>query len=309
MRDFIKVGLIQPTINPDEDWGNGTPDYLLNINPVAASRVWDEIALGLAEMIRTSDRPDIILIPELHLPPSKVNYIKLFSKKYNITIIAGIDFSRNPTNLTKVRNRGIICFSTKGFGGGKKSYLHVRSMAFGKSFFTYMEHQMFKTGLDAKGPHSADPEGYMYVFESNELGNFGIMICSDIFDIERLILYQGRIHHLFIISLNKDLNTYFAMAESLTRLLYCNVVICNTGFYGGSTAISPYSDPNSRTIYKYIGQKMFNTHVIDIPLKSLDESQRFEFDKKPKGDNPFKAWPPGFVQKKSKGIKIDFKKR
>ncbi|WP_435522673.1 hypothetical protein [Chryseobacterium indoltheticum] len=130
-----------------------------------------------------------------------------------------------------------------------------------------------------------DPEQNMYIFQTKNFGNFGIMICSDIFDIERMLLYQTKIHHLFIISLNKDLNTYFAMAESLARMLYCNVVICNTGYYGGSVVISPYEDNNKRTVYKYQGQNMFNTHIVNIPVDSLDIAQKFDFandDKKKK---------------------------
>jgi hypothetical protein len=137
----------------------------------------------------------------------------------------------------------------------------------------------------------------MYVFQSEIFGRFGIMICSDIFDIERMMLYQGMIHHLFIISLNKDLNTYFAMTEALSRLLYCNIILCNTGYFGGSVAISPFSDPNERIIYKYQGQRMFNTNIISVPVASLDAAQKLDYSIPDKKNKLFKASPPGYHDK------------
>lgn len=293
MKNNIIVGIIQPVINPDRAW-NATPPYSLNVEKIVAERVWQEIKKGLIEMLKVDEKPDVILIPELHLPVSRVNTIRRISKKFGIIIISGIDFQLNKAFTNRIRNRGVICIPSN-ISTGKPS-VKLTSMQFGKTFFTYMERSMFQN-INLLGVCEEDPEQYLYVFKSSSLGDFGIIICSDIFDIERMSLYQGQIHHLFIISLNKDLNTYFAMAESLTRLLYCNVVICNTGHYGGSLAVSPYSESYDRTIYKYIGQRMYNSHIIELPLKSLHNAQNFDFVSENKKDIKFKAWPPGYKRR------------
>lgn len=291
MKEFLKIGLIQPVIDSQNAWGN-KPPYQLNISPIIAERVWEEITTGLAMMLKQNSSPDIILIPELHLPLGRIAELKEISKKYGVLIIAGVDFQQHPQHPQKIRNRGIITIPNHWREESKTNRL--TTLHFGKSYFTYMERQMFH---NINGSFcSEDPEQNMYILQSKEFGNFGLVICSDIFDIERMMFYQGRIHHLFIISLNKDLNTYFSMAETLTRLLYCNVVVCNTGYFGGSLAVSPYDDPNERTIYKYHGQRMFNTHIIDLPVKSLDKAQQFDYakgDKKKEGIK-FKASPPGY---------------
>lgn len=295
MNEQLRIGLIQPVIDPSRAWG-GTP-YQLNVDKVLAEVVWAQIKSGLKSMVDDANRPDIILIPELHLPVSKIADIKRFSKKYNIMVISGVDFQRHPIYATKIRNRGIITIPNQ--WGISSESSRVTTLQFGKTFFTYMEREMFSKGI-ANGtvvePCMEDQEQNMYIFTSKLYGNFGIMICSDIFDIERMMLYQGRIHHLFIISLNQDLNTYFSMSESLARLLYCNVVVCNTGHFGGSLVVSPYSDPNERTIYKYVGQRMFNTHIVNIPVSSLEVAQHFDFanGKKREKGILFKASPPGY---------------
>lgn len=306
MKEFLKIGLIQPVIDPDLFWdesaefiaeqkkqGKPTP-YKLNINPLLAEKVWYEIKDGISSLIRIDNRPDIILIPELHLPVSRVADLSRISKRTGVLIIAGLDFERNQYDPKKIRNRGVMLIP-RSLGSDRSN--RITTHYFGKTYFTYMERSMFTNveGVECR----EDREQNMYIFKTKEFGNFGIMICSDVFDIERMILYQGRIHHLFIISLNKDLNTYFAMAETLTRLLYCNVIVCNTGQYGGSLAFSPFDDTNDRIIYKYHGQKNFTTHHISVPIKSLSIAQGFDFvngDKKKSGIK-FKATPPGYSDK------------
>lgn len=301
MNEIVRIGLIQPVIDPDKSWGH-CPPYNINIDPITASRVWQEIKSGIALLLKDPNKPDIILIPELHLPNDKISLIKSISLKNNVVIIAGIDFYKDPL-YDRVRNRGVITIPNN--WGSRLLSNRLNSLMFGKTYFTYMEKAMFNNLALKKCVEY--PEQNMYIFKSGKFGNFGIMICSDIFDIERMLLYQTRIHHLFIISLNKDLTTYFHMAESLARLLYCNIIICNTGFYGGSVVISPFDNQQDRLIYKYQGQKMFNTHLVSIPNESLDKAQNFDFsknDKKKNGIN-FKASPPGYFDKKSRLNEID----
>ncbi|MBI2258646.1 MAG: hypothetical protein HYU67_07080 [Flavobacteriia bacterium] len=300
MNEILRIGLIQPVIDPDKSWGKGP--YNINIDPVTASRVWQEIKSGISLLLKDSNKPDVILIPELHLPIDKISLIKSISLRNNVVIIAGTDFYKDPL-FNRVRNRGVITIPNN--WGSRLISSRLKSLMFGKTYFTYMEKGMFNNL--ALNKCVEDPEQNMYIFKSGKFGNFGIMICSDIFDIERMLLYQTRIHHLFIISLNKDLTTYFHMAESLARLLYCNIVICNTGFYGGSVVISPFDTPQDRLIYKYQGQKMFNIHSVSVPIKSLDNAQNFDFSKynKKKNGIKFKASPPGYFDKKSRLNEID----
>jgi predicted amidohydrolase len=301
-KDVFNVGIVQPVIDPDISWnmpldrtmkGKGVPSFRINIDPILAEKVWNEVIEGIASLIRIDRKPDLILIPELHVPPGRLSELKRISKRHGIMIIAGLDFERNPADRLKIRNRGafIIPGNLSGEYTNRQTTLH-----FGKTYFTYMERSMFKN-IEGEVCFE-DQEQNMYIFQTTSFGNFGVMICSDIFDIERMILYQGRIHHLFIISLNKDLNTYFAMAESLTRLLYCNVVICNTGQYGGSLAISPFENPNDRTIYKYQGQRSLTSHQVSLPVSPLEKAQKFDFvsGNKKTSDIKFKASPPGYKQ-------------
>ena len=72
--------------------------------------------------------------------------------------------------------------------------------------------------------------------------------------------------------------------------LYCNVIICNTGFYGGSVCISPYKEPHKRVVYKQDGNNLFSTQIIRLPVKTIIEQQS-----RITSHDELKSLPPGFT--------------
>jgi hypothetical protein len=112
-------------------------------------------------------------------------------------------------------------------------------------------------------------------------------------DLERALLYRGKVHHLFVLAYNRDLEMFRSLADSLSRTVYCNVVVCNTGFYGGSVAVSPFDKPWKRTIYEHNGGGLFSTQVVRLPVLGIDKALRLN-DRGGSANNPeFKHPPPG----------------
>lgn len=301
MREILSVALIQPTFDPEKAWGPINGPYSLNMNKVVAERIWSQIKIGIKNALRDRSKPNIILIPELHLGHSYVSNLKNIAIKHGVLIIAGLDFKKDPTSDKHIENVAQIIIPNKWPKRNHNS--NAKVVKFGKTNFTYMEKNRFNNQLEEPNNCFESPEPNMYILSSKDFGNIGLMICSDFFDIERYLIYQGKIHHLFVIALNKDLNSYFHLAESLTRLLYSNIVVCNSGVFGGSVVHSPYSNPNKRTIYKREGQDLFAYQVIKLPVKSLDTAQNFDFTKdKNKAGIQFKAHPPGYKKSSLKPL-------
>jgi hypothetical protein len=111
-----------------------------------------------------------------------------------------------------------------------------------------------------------------------------------------LTLYRGRIQHLFVLAYNPDLTSFQHIAEASARLLFCNVVICNTGFYGGSLAISPYYEPIRRTIFQQSGANLFTSQSFDLEVSSLAKHQEGGLENEKK---KWKSLPAGFVGRKT----------
>lgn len=134
----------------------------------------------------------------------------------------------------------------------------------------------------------------VYVFDCGPYGRFGVSICYDFMDVERALMYRGKIEHLFVLAYNQDLGMFRSLADSLSRTVFCNVVICNTGFFGGSLAVSPYYDPYRRTAYSHGGGGLFTTQVIQLPVCGL--IQRMNGVAEREGKSEFKDPPPGFLE-------------
>jgi hypothetical protein len=307
MEDYLNIALIQPTFDPGSAWTASKtsldPDtnrmvnkatYYLNMNKTVAESIWTQIRIGIKNVMRNEIKPNIILIPELHLSQSHFDDLQGIAQRNGVMIIAGLDFIKNEVDNTLIENAAKIIVPNNWPERNYNSGSQV--IKFGKTHFTYMEKMRFKQQASPPKECKELQEPNMYILSSKHFGNIGLMICSDFFDIERYLIYQGRIHHLFVISLNKDVNTYFHLAESLTRLLYANIVVCNSGVYGGSVVHSPFYDSFKRTIYKHGGPSLFNYQVVQVPVKTLDAAQKFDFSNKDRKDEGilFKAHPPGY---------------
>ncbi len=282
MEDFLKIGLIQTTLDPDLAW-DLRADSAVQMNAIEGNRIWNEIQKGFYNFSNETkvNRPQIIILPELTIPLSKEHDLINLSKKVGAVTIAGYDFIDQSTST--VANKALVVvpydWPNSRFTGRPKT------LTFGKTFYSYMEKDFFK--IKGKDEY---PFPVMYILDAGKYGKIGVAICSDFFDIERFVVYRGQIHHMVVISHNQDVKSYYFLAEAISRLVYCNVIICNTGHYGGSIVFSPYSDEFRRYIYKHEGSNLFTTQILSVPVKSLNDAQvpgNFK-------DGVFKAQPPGY---------------
>jgi hypothetical protein len=219
-----------------------------------------------------------------------LNDLKALCKAIRSVVIAGLDFE--VVGGQKVRNRAVILVP-QGWPDKSLKVKRASHTYFGKAFPSDYEKRLIadvkQQGHLSQIRFMADLS--MYILDAGWHGTIGVAICSDFYDIERFLIYKGRIHHMIVIAHNKDTNSFYFLAEAISRLVYCNVVICNTGFYGDSLAFCPYDKPYERIMYRHEGQNLFSTQVIKLPVFELDQAQR--------GNDPegkFKSRPPDFLK-------------
>jgi len=283
--EYLRIGLIQTSLDQDLAWDSNqhTP---ITMSHVEELRIWNEIKKGFSYLKSEpeSNRPHIIILPELTIPISRETELQRIASKIGAIIIAGLDFNEQ-NNM--IENKAVV-FIPKSWPQSL-SYGGINKFYFGKTFFSYDEKQYF----DAKNK-TGKPWPAMYILDAGSFGRIGIAICSDFFDIERFLIYRGNIHHMVVIAYNKDVKSYYFLAEAISRLVYCNVVICNTGFYGGSIVFSLYKEEYKRYIYKHEGGKLFTAQILNLPVKLLHEAQISTSDE----DGVFKAKPPGYANRR-----------
>lgn len=275
--EFLKIGFIQTVVEGDIAWGLGP--YNKQMSFLSEEKAWQEIKKGFVDLLNGYEQPEIIIIPELSVPLGYEYSLRKLAASSGAIVIAGLDFCWQGG---KVANKAIVCtpkrWPLKG-NSNSTSFFY-----FGKAFYSKYEEKMWGAGNLISQPE-------IFILDASEFGSIGIAICSDFFDIDRFSVYKGRIHHLIIIAHNPDTEAYYFLAEAIARLVYCNVVICNTGEYGDSIAYSPYRKEFKRIVYRHKGSGLFSTQLVSLPVNSLNSEQ--------KNGAPnvfFKGRPPGYMK-------------
>lgn len=287
--EYLRIGIIQTSLDQDLAW-DSSRDAPAGMSSIEELRVWNEVKKGFNYFKTEPEnaRPHIVILPELTIPLSREVELQKIASRMGAVVIAGLDFK---VNLKQVENRAVVFIPRSwpkipSYGGVGKFY-------FGKTFFSNEEKKYFKDKDLEEKPWPA-----MYILDAGEYGRIGVAICSDFFDIERFLIYRGNIHHMIVIAYNKDVKSYYFLAEAISRLVYCNVVICNTGFYGGSIVFSLYKEEYKRYIYKHEGGKLFTAQILNLPVKQLDDAQISTSDE----DGVFKAKPPGYKNREKRDL-------
>lgn len=280
--EFLTVGLIQTTLNRYIAWEN---ENSCSIDDLEGERVWEEVIKGMKSLQKDENQPVIIVLPELTIPQKYIHKLCKLTNSTNSVIIAGLEYNVNEADKT-VLNEVIVAYPEKwprNFGYGCKKII------LGKYHYARIEEKELKDrGYTVK----RNPN--IYVFDADKFGRIGVAICADFFDIERFVIYKGKIQHLFIIAYNKDVSAFYFLAEAISRLVFCNVIICNTGYFGGSIVFSPYNEHFRRYLYKHEGSTLFTTQSVNIPVRSLVIAQKNDDENYKLGKDRFKYKPPGY---------------
>lgn len=278
----LKVAIVQTTLDNRVAW-KIDKHLPIKMDYAEAARVWSEIIHTLDDYVNIEDsrKPDIVLLPELSVAERFELEIKKLADQTGCIIIAGLDFKTQGNN---VENKALVAIPYKWPHGGGRS--RTKTFYFGKHFPALEETVFFENCCKTFKPCEQ-----FYLLDAREYGRIGLAICADFYDIERFVLYKGRIQHLFILAYNKDVKSFNFLCEAISRLVYCNVVVCNTGHYGGSICFSLKDKEWTRYIYRHEGANLFTSQVVRLPVDDFFEAQSIENMAHKKG---FKNQPPGY---------------
>lgn len=279
MEKLLNIGIIQAIVDPDLAWSD-TP----KMDIYEANAIWRQIQAAFASFQEMSDtkKPDIVVIPELAVATYFESRIKSYAQKIGAIVVAGLDFKQYDNN--RVSNRAIFYVPRDWPHGKQVGKVKATSFYFGKHIASREEMKIIKQDWNM----SFVPCNEFYIVDLAEYGKLGVSICADFYDIERYAIYKGRIQHLLIIANNKDIKSFYFLAEAISRLVYCNVVICNSGHYGGSVCFTPAKHEYQRYSYKHEGHDLFTTQIVSIPVDALWKAQSEDMD----ALNGFKNPPP-----------------
>ena len=278
--ETLKLGVIQTCLDPAAAWANGP-----KMSACEEERAISEIRAYFAAFSQEQPRPDIIILPELAVPTGFERQLKRMATGMNSVVIAGLDY-RNGTAPGEIHNEALLIIPKQWRGMNMGAKTTTRRI--GK---TYPAHEEQKKLEKIFCTFKSDPS--VWLFDGGDIGMFGIMVCYDFLDLERIAMYRGKVQHLFILALNKDATSFRHVAEAVSRMVFCNVVICNCGHFGGSLVVAPYRRAERRTIYQHAGAGLTTAQIVTLPVARLDSHQNLEFPVID-GEKEFKSLPPGY---------------
>ena len=285
LNDKLVVGVVQTSLDHEAAWKSGlTWREAVQISPTEEMRAKKEIRHFLSALGGLDRKPDIVLLPELATPLGYESKLRRIAEKLECIIVAGLDYKIRTVAPPRVSNDAVVIVPRR--LNGKKISSHTSARYVGKTHGAPGELRKLRS-LHPSVAFQQNPT--VWLFESAVLGRFGVAVCYDFLDLDRIALYPNKIQTLFILAYNQDINTFDHVAEAISRTVFCNVVVCNCGYFGGSMAVSPYIQPFRRTIYRHSGNKLPNVQVIELPLRDLADHQRGEGP-----ENTFKSLPPVF---------------
>lgn len=281
MKKHLKIAVVQPSTDNHVAWHPQNANFPY-MDASEAARTWHQIHIALSQyhcMDETS-KPDVVVIPELNVAKQYEHQLKKMANDLGVIIVAGLDFKKEKKLIF---NRAIIVIPNR-WPHGKGNAIET-TFSFGKAFPAHREKEYVECQGDKWNPCNK-----FYILDLKQYGRVGLAICADFYDIERYALYKGRIQHLFILAFNQDIKSFYFLAESISRLVYCNVIICNTGYYGGSVCFTPAMDEYRRYCYKHEGKELFTSQIVKVPVESLLKAQNYDGD----GVKKYKSPPPGY---------------
>jgi predicted amidohydrolase len=288
IHDYLRVAVVQTSLDPSAAWvDSASGDWR---SSVRMSDVEEELAIRevrhyLSGLRSSSSELDVVVFPELSIPVGFERRLKRAAEDLEAIIIAGFDYQivqgdPNP----KVCNDALVVVPR--VINGHKLLKATSCKRVGKTYPAPAEERKLK---DVAVEFDRQPT--IWTFDSPNFGTFGVAVCYDFLDVDRIAMYRNKIQTLFILALNKDTNTFDHLAEAISRMIYCNVVVCNCGHFGGSYAVAPFKKAYKRAVYKNTGQELANAQIVKLPLKALKEMQE-----QSRIRSDFKSLPPGFTE-------------
>jgi predicted amidohydrolase len=280
------IGLIQTTLNHEMAWKKGDEPRM---SVGEDNRAWHEIRRSMRALADHDEQPRVLLLPELSLPLTRLNDFEAMVCARNALAIVGVDYQLNPSTH-EVRNQGVVVVPRNLFKGYPSRY--ASRVLFGKNIPAPSEEKDLKKYGQ---PWSFAGDSNVYVFDAGPFGRFGVSICYDFMDLERALMYRGRVHHLVVLAYNRDIKLFESLAVSLSRTVFCNVIVCNAGYFGGSLVVTPFHEAPLRIRYEVQGNNIFSAQCVTVPVQALDDALHGKKVIAENGDSPlFKQSPPGF---------------
>jgi hypothetical protein len=235
------------------------------------------------QAIQASPRPTHLLLPELSLPERWLGTVTGLLRDSGISLIAGLDYH---VAKSTIHSEAVLVLADDrlGFPAFVRIHQPKTEPAPMEDFLLQRDFGKSWTPLPA---YSVKP---VYLHKGFA---FGVLVCSELQNVQHRLNFQGAVDCLMVLSWNQDLETFSALVESASLDVHAYVALVNNRRFGDSRVRVPEKTNHKRDVCRLRGGE--NEHVVVVRI-APHELRAFQSRAKrwPNDDDPFKPVPEGF---------------
>jgi hypothetical protein len=234
-------------------------------------------------MCRERPKPSYVVFPECSIPREWATAVAYKLAQQRISFIAGLEY-----RLTRkgVRNDALISLTTDWpWYPASVSYVQPKLAP---------SHEE-KRALDRGRKRLYKPKKEIVPVYAHGRFRFGVLICSDLTNLDNRSRYQGSIDALLVLEWNPDIQTFSFLVEATAHDLHCYVVQANNRIYGDSRIRVPKKIDYERDVVRVKGGLADYFVIAELNFRALRAFQRRPTTGK---DAPFKPLPIGYRMSK-----------
>jgi predicted amidohydrolase len=237
----------------------------------------------LNRILKCSVRPDYIVFPELSIPSKWFPRIAKKLWQNGISVIAGVEYIHESEG--KVLNQ-VWSSLTTNFFGYPSAIIHRQTKA---QPALHEESELFRIA-NKRMSTSVAGELEKPVINHGRFA-FGILICSELTNIEHRRSLRGKVDAVFVPEWNQDVDTFASLVEASALDVHAYIIQVNNRAFGDSRIRLPAKQPWQRDIVRVKGGLEDYFVIGEIDINNL---RKFQSVFRSDPDGSFKPVPDGF---------------
>jgi hypothetical protein len=243
----------------------------------------ERLATIINQAITAKPKPTHLLLPELSLPEPWVDTIAGVLQEAGISLVAGLDYE---VQSGKVHSSAVLVLSDKRLGYPASVEIRQRKLqpSPGEELNLLNSH-----GLEWTEPSLGESKP-VYMHDGF---CFGVLVCSELQNVEQRLMFQGQVDAVFVLAWNQDLETFSALVDSASLDVHAHIALVNNRTYGDSRVRSPAIHSYERDVCRLRGGKNEHLVIAEVEIDRLRRQQsRVKRWRKP--NDVYKPAPEGF---------------
>lgn len=251
------------------------------------------------DVISAHQRVQYLVLPELALPRRWFNRLAHKLSHNGISLIAGLEYLHyKPSSKKTMKALAELAGTVTGFVSNQVRASLVTDVLGYRTHMIYVQEKAHPAPAEERDLRTIagkllKPKNKPVkpIIQHGSL-RFGILICSELTNIDYRQPLRGQVDALFVPEWNKDTNSFASLVEASALDIHCFVVQVNNRTYGDCRIRAPYAEPYQRDVLRVKGGEMDYIVIgkLDVPsLRAFQSSFR-----SPEG-GIYKPVPDGFL--------------